>query len=354
MRRRTNVGWPFLLLGLGAAAACSSATSDPAAQTEAPGSTPTFEAGTSAIDASKDDGAVVDAPDGLDAADASSADASSEAAADGATDAPADAGPVLPTCSDGAKNGDETDVDCGGAACAACANGKTCAVAPDCVSGICTAGVCKPPPPVSPCSAPPGPDPGSVAACAGGTNPTPASGISSWSPTTFDASKVTVLRTIVDADCTFTLSHGTFASTMQEGTWIDKTSTVAGSCLEPMGSLLVGMHHFANAKLARHPTQKLLFAIDIATGLSNQSFSAVLQIDWATGEKLNVGTLVVLSPASTAPQVNGIWFGDCDVRVCMTGNTAEVGPPTGHYSVLYGHFLSPDHQSGSPRTLSTY
>ena len=46
------------------------------------------------------------------------------------------------TCSDGVKNGDETDADCGGPTCSACANSKKCLKVGDCKSGICTAGVC--------------------------------------------------------------------------------------------------------------------------------------------------------------------------------------------------------------------
>src|SRR5207244_8204372 len=49
-----------------------------------------------------------------------------------------------PTCSDGVKNGDETDRDCGGA-CAACADGAACAKAGDCTSGVCSAAVCAAP-----------------------------------------------------------------------------------------------------------------------------------------------------------------------------------------------------------------
>jgi MYXO-CTERM domain-containing protein len=43
------------------------------------------------------------------------------------------------TCSTGAIDGLETDVDCGGATCPACANGKLCTVASDCLSGVCDA-----------------------------------------------------------------------------------------------------------------------------------------------------------------------------------------------------------------------
>ena len=50
------------------------------------------------------------------------------------------------TCVDGIKNGTETDVDCGGAACVAqgkaCANGLICLVGSDCQSLVCTGSTC--------------------------------------------------------------------------------------------------------------------------------------------------------------------------------------------------------------------
>lgn len=45
-------------------------------------------------------------------------------------------------CSDATKNGDESDVDCGGTVCAACVDGKICQSASDCQSGVCTGNVC--------------------------------------------------------------------------------------------------------------------------------------------------------------------------------------------------------------------
>jgi hypothetical protein len=53
-----------------------------------------------------------------------------------------DAGPGGLSCSNGVKDGDETDVDCGGATCPACANAKSCNAASDCISNTCTAGKC--------------------------------------------------------------------------------------------------------------------------------------------------------------------------------------------------------------------
>jgi hypothetical protein len=45
------------------------------------------------------------------------------------------------SCSDGSKNQDETDIDCGGD-CTKCALTKACAVNSDCISGICSQNVC--------------------------------------------------------------------------------------------------------------------------------------------------------------------------------------------------------------------
>jgi beta-glucosidase-like glycosyl hydrolase len=48
-----------------------------------------------------------------------------------------------PTCTDGVKNGSETDVDCGGSCPSKCANGKLCAINADCQSNNCVAGTCQ-------------------------------------------------------------------------------------------------------------------------------------------------------------------------------------------------------------------
>ncbi len=47
-------------------------------------------------------------------------------------------GNATPSCSDEKRNGDESDVDCGGS-CAACANDRNCTGPSDCQSGICRA-----------------------------------------------------------------------------------------------------------------------------------------------------------------------------------------------------------------------
>jgi hypothetical protein len=46
------------------------------------------------------------------------------------------------TCTDNVKNGSETDIDCGGPTCAACAAGRACSLGADCQNRLCTAGVC--------------------------------------------------------------------------------------------------------------------------------------------------------------------------------------------------------------------
>ena len=50
--------------------------------------------------------------------------------------------PPAASCTDGAKNGAETDVDCGGGTCGACAIGKKCSLARDCTTNDCTTGTC--------------------------------------------------------------------------------------------------------------------------------------------------------------------------------------------------------------------
>ena len=51
---------------------------------------------------------------------------------------------VALSCMDADKNGDETDVDCGGS-CAPCDDAEACLLPADCKSGVCTAGVCQAP-----------------------------------------------------------------------------------------------------------------------------------------------------------------------------------------------------------------
>ena len=55
----------------------------------------------------------------------------------------ASCGAAAPTCTDNVKNGNETDIDCGGGTCGACIDGKTCLVNSDCQSNICS-GTCQP------------------------------------------------------------------------------------------------------------------------------------------------------------------------------------------------------------------
>ncbi len=52
---------------------------------------------------------------------------------------------IQPTCTDYLKNGDETDVDCGGGTCPKCSDGKVCAVSADCQSGVCSGNICRTP-----------------------------------------------------------------------------------------------------------------------------------------------------------------------------------------------------------------
>ena len=46
------------------------------------------------------------------------------------------------SCTDGIKNQDETDIDCGGSTCAKCGNSKNCNQASDCISNSCQNNTC--------------------------------------------------------------------------------------------------------------------------------------------------------------------------------------------------------------------
>ena len=57
---------------------------------------------------------------------------------------------TLASCTDGSKNGQETDKDCGGFTCSPCVTGQTCILSSDCESSVCNGGVCYAP--VNTCS----------------------------------------------------------------------------------------------------------------------------------------------------------------------------------------------------------
>jgi hypothetical protein len=59
------------------------------------------------------------------------------------SDAAIDVPPLPASCMDTAKNGTETDVDCGGMDCAPCSTGQACLGWHDCGGGICNAGQCE-------------------------------------------------------------------------------------------------------------------------------------------------------------------------------------------------------------------
>ena len=52
---------------------------------------------------------------------------------------------MIPTCSDGVKNGREAGVDCGTISCPRCEPGQGCRTGADCKSGVCWSGTCEAP-----------------------------------------------------------------------------------------------------------------------------------------------------------------------------------------------------------------
>ncbi|MDB4941259.1 MAG: Tryptophan synthase alpha chain [Labilithrix sp.] len=57
----------------------------------------------------------------------------------------ADGAPIPATATNGVKDADETDVDCGGTSGKACVTSQGCLVPADCVDGVCTGGTCQAP-----------------------------------------------------------------------------------------------------------------------------------------------------------------------------------------------------------------
>ena len=72
--------------------------------------------------------------------DSGDGDGDDSKADDGTTDAEVDAGPPT-SCTNGERDGDESDVDCGGS-CPGCASGGACEQSEDCQSGVCSEQLC--------------------------------------------------------------------------------------------------------------------------------------------------------------------------------------------------------------------
>jgi hypothetical protein len=169
MKRKVLVGWLVVSLGTAGAAGCiGSNEGQPSEPEGADGRTGAdaaagakaavgadaaagidTEAGTDAavgVDAAwgADAALGADAAAGVDARTDADVAAGAEAGTDADAVTDADAGTeaaVAATCSDGIKNGSETDVDCGGS-CSPCANQRDCKIAGDCQSGDCTNLIC--------------------------------------------------------------------------------------------------------------------------------------------------------------------------------------------------------------------
>lgn len=61
---------------------------------------------------------------------------------DATTEGSTSTGEPVAACDDGIQNQDETDVDCGGAACGGCSAGQQCLDTLDCGEGVCFGGIC--------------------------------------------------------------------------------------------------------------------------------------------------------------------------------------------------------------------
>ncbi len=128
---------------LGFAACVSSTAQDGFTGTDAGGAQLGDDTGKTDAAAGKADsgnGSTLNGEGGVSAECKSGADCASQICTSNGTCAAA-------TCNDGAKNGDETDVDCGGGTCPACDTLKGCSANSDCSSDVCKSGVCRTPSP---------------------------------------------------------------------------------------------------------------------------------------------------------------------------------------------------------------
>lgn len=125
-------------------------------------------------------------------------------------------GPLAPVpcagCTDGQKNGSETDIDCGGGDCPPCLDGENCLVGTDCVSLVCQGGIC-----TSSCSD--GIENGNETDvdCGGGTCPPCANG----------------QECFVDSDCQSTLCQGSVCVAQADGAACSSSAQCAsGFCVD--------------------------------------------------------------------------------------------------------------------------
>lgn len=132
--RFTLIGW--LALVLLALNACSD---EPKKNTDAGAAGNGAGTGGSTLDAAAmRDAALTDARTNDDDAGASAADGGS--LSDAQVTSSGDAGNFA--CRDGLRDGDETDIDCGGPDCGTCLSGRKCEKGADCLSGECEGGKC--------------------------------------------------------------------------------------------------------------------------------------------------------------------------------------------------------------------
>jgi hypothetical protein len=107
-------------------------TGDPSGSTAAP----TTGVGTTTVDTTGDTGDTTgDTTSPVDSSTGDSTSGSSTGESTGSTG-------MVDLCANGELDQDETDIDCGGATCAGCQDGQVCLANEDCVSVVCTGGLC--------------------------------------------------------------------------------------------------------------------------------------------------------------------------------------------------------------------
>lgn len=201
---------------------------------------------------------------------------------------------VASTCTDGLKNGTETDVDCGGGACPACVTGQSCVTSSDCTTSLCD-------PTTETC--------GAVPSCDGSGASPPAAATGSISMVGGDG--------LLDGD-TFTISDGVHPPTVFE---FDKSGSVA------IGHVAVSIGAAAPASTVAAFTAVAINSVGDTLGVTATASGTVVSLlnDLQTSLGNVALTDTVAAAGFAVSGMSGGAGGDCPVGTAC-GSSADCVP----------------------------
>jgi hypothetical protein len=220
---------------------------------------------------------------------------------------------TAPSCSDSIKNQDETDVDCGGSVCADCTNGKMCSVNGDCISNFCSGGICA-------------------------TAPSCSDGIKNQNETDIDCGGSTVCSDcangkicLVNADCI-------------------SNNCVSGTCQASSGSANLRVQYFAGDT---NPTNNL---IKPNIRVYNDGTTTLNLSDIKFRYYFSQDGVASQAYFEYAEHVGGSWrsISSADVVYTLTSEYLEVGFTSGAGTLLAGSYVRVTTQIRNPSWSGNY